>query len=132
MVVDSGVADAGRSLAAYVADGVYGDHDFIALPRPPSDSERAFDRNSNYVRPDLYFQPSGDGNEGVYVKSPSILPGTILPIGGDLVTHWEYLAKKAADPAWIRVEDADRDGRSHYCSPCIYSWGRLVRGGQSA
>ena len=47
MVVDSGVADAGRSLAAYVADGVYGDHDFIALPRPPSDSERALNRTSN-------------------------------------------------------------------------------------
>ena len=33
MVVDPGV-DAGASLAANIADGVYGDHDFISLPRP--------------------------------------------------------------------------------------------------
>jgi len=120
LVVNSSV-DAGKSLTAYVADGVYGDHDFIALPRPPSDSERALNRTTNYVWPDLYFQPSGDGNEGVYVKSLSILPGTLLPIGGDLVTHWEYLAKKAADPAsvptWSRVEDADRDGRPMWFIP---------------
>ena len=116
------VVDATKALAAaYVADGVYGDHDFIALPRPPSDLERAVNRISNYVWSDLYFRPSGDGSEGVYVKSPSILPGILLPVGGDLVTHWEYLTKKAADPAsvstWIPVEDADRDGRPMWFVP---------------
>ena len=115
------VVDAAKALAAYVADGVYGDHDFIALPRPLSDSERAGNRISNYVWPDLYFRPSGDGSEGVYVKSPTILPGILLPVGGDLVTHWEYLTKKAADPVsvstWIPVEEADRDGRPMWFVP---------------
>ena len=62
-MVDSYVA-ACKALATYVADGVYGDHDFIALPRPPSDSERALNRTSNYVWSDLYFLPAGDGTEG--------------------------------------------------------------------
>ena len=87
-------------------------HDFIAIPCPPSDSERALNGTSNYVLPDLYFLRAADGMEAaVYVKSRPILPGTLLPFGGDFVTHWEYLTRKAVDSTavstWIPVEDAD-------------------------
>ena len=106
-----------RSLALAVTEGVYGGHEFTAPPRPPSDSERALNKCPNHVWPDLYFQQIGDGKEAVYVKASQILSG----VGGYLVTHWEYLVEKAADPAsvstWIRVEDADRDGRPLWFIP---------------
>ena len=119
-MVDSYVT-ACKDLAAAVAEGVYGDHDFIAIPRPPSDSEGALNGTSNFVWPDLYFLRAADGTEAVYVKSRPILSGTLLPFGGDLVTHWEYLTQKAVDstavPTWIPVEDADRDGRPMWFIP---------------
>ena len=69
-MVDSYVT-ACKDLAAAVAEGVYGDHDFIAIPRPPSDSEGALNGTSNFVWPDLYFLRAADGTEAVYVKIAS-------------------------------------------------------------
>ena len=110
-----------EDLASAVTEGVYGDHDFISIPRPPTDSERAVNGTANDVWPDLYFLRAADGSEAVYVKSRSILRGTLLPFGGDLVTHWEYLTQKAVNSmavsTWIPVEDADRDGRSLWFVP---------------
>ena len=119
-MVDSYVA-ACNELATAVAEGVYGDHDFIALPRPPSDSERALNGTANHVWPDLYFLRAADGTEAVYVNSRPLSPGTLLPFGGNFVTHWEYLTQKAVDSTavstWILVEDADQDGRPMWFSP---------------
>ena len=74
-----------------------------------------------YVWPDLYFRHARDGSEAVYVKSCRILSGTLLPFGGDFVTHWEYLTQKAVNSmavsTWIPVEDADRDGRPLWFIP---------------
>ena len=74
----------------------------------------------------------------VHMKVKKLVAGTLLPIGGHYCTHWEYLTSKAANPAlvvseWIRVEDADRDGRSSRTRwtsfpPCTRAWGRLVKG----
>ena len=40
-----------------------------------------------------------------------IAEGTLIPAGGRFITHWEYLAAKAAGalpvPAWLQVEDPD-------------------------
>ena len=110
------------SLALAVTEGVYGGHEFTAPPRPLSDSERALNKCPNHVWPDLfYFQQIGDGKEAVYVKASRFYPALFFLLGGYLVTHWQYLAEKAADPAsvstWIRVEDADRDGRPLWFIP---------------
>ena len=47
--------------------------------------------------------------------------GTLFPFGGQLSTHWEYLAALALKPAsvatWVRVEDPDRDGRPLWFIP---------------
>jgi hypothetical protein len=58
----------------------------------------------------------------VHMKVKKLVAGTLLPIGGHYCTHWEYLTSKAANPAlvvseWIRVEDADRDGRALWFIP---------------
>ena len=60
-------------MAIAIAEDVYayGDHDFIAIPRPPSDSERALNGTVNYVWPDLYFLRAADGTEAVYFKIAS-------------------------------------------------------------
>ena len=43
-----------------------------------------------------------------------ISKGTLFPFGGNLCTHWEYLAATSAEPASvsarIRIEDSDLDG----------------------
>ena len=102
-------------MAKHIDDGVYGDHEFIAIPRPPSDAEREFNGVPNYVWPDLYFETAKDGTEAVYVNARLISPDTLIPFGGELVTHWEYLARKTiqstAVSTWIPVEDPDLDGR---------------------
>ncbi len=110
-MIDSYVT-ACKELATHVADGVYGDHEFIAIPRSPSEAEKELNRVPNYVWPDLYFLKAADGTETVYVKVRSIPPDMLLPFGGELVTHWEYLARKSiqamAVATWIPVEDPDR------------------------
>ena len=120
MVIDSYVA-ACKELAGHVDEGVYGDHQFIAIPRPPTEAERELNKVPNHVWPDLYFQTANDGTEAVYVKVSSIPAGTLLPFGGELVTHWEYLARKAvqatAVSTWIPLEDADLDGRPLWYIP---------------
>jgi len=69
----------------------------------------------------MYFLKAGDGTEAVYVKVKSIPFDTLLPFGGDLVTHWEYLARKSiqamAVATWIPVEDPDLDGRPLWYIP---------------
>ena len=108
-------------MAKHVDDGVYRIHEFIAIPRPPSDAERELNGVPNYVWPDLYFETAKDGTEAVYVNARSISPDTLLPFGGELVTHWEYLARKAiqstAVSTWIPVEDPDLDGRPLWYIP---------------
>ncbi len=110
-----------KELATHVAEGVYGAHLFIAIPRSPSEAEKKVNKVPNYVWPDLYFLKAGDGTEAVYVKVKSIPFDTLLPFGGDLVTHWEYLARKSiqamAVATWIPVEDPDLDGRPLWYIP---------------
>ncbi len=119
-MIDSYVT-ACKELATHVADGVYGAHEFIAIPRSPSEAEKKVNRVPNYVWPDLYFLAAGDGTEAVYVKVRSIPLDTLLPFGGELVTHWEYLARKSiqamAVATWIPVEDPDLDGRPLWYIP---------------
>ena len=86
-MIDSYVT-ACKILAAHVEDGVYDEHDFISIPRSPSESEKLANGTSNFVWPDLYFLPAGDGTEAVYINSRVILHDTLIPFGSDLVTHW--------------------------------------------
>ncbi len=108
-------------MATHVAEGVYGAHLFIAIPRSPSEAEKIVNKVPNYVWPDLYFLKAGDGTEAVCVKVKSIPFDTLLPFGGELVTHWEYLARKSiqamAVATWIPVEDPDLDGRPLWYIP---------------
>ena len=108
-------------MAGHVDEGVYGDHQFITIPRPPTEAERELNKVPNHVWPDLYFETAKDDTEAVYVKVSSIPAGTLLPFGGDLVTHWEYLARKAVQASavstWIPLEDADLDGRPLWFIP---------------
>jgi hypothetical protein len=91
------------------------------FPRPPLEAEKEFNGVPNYVWPNLYFETAKDGTEAVYVKARSISPDTLLPFGGELVTHWEHLARKAIQPTavstWIPVEDPDLDGRPLWYIP---------------
>ena len=47
-MIDSYVT-ACKELATHVKDGVYGDHEFIAIPRPPSEAEKEFNGVDNNV-----------------------------------------------------------------------------------
>ena len=66
-----------------------------------------------------YFLPAAEGTtEAVYVNTRSISSDTQLPFGGEFVTHWEYLTRKAVQSTtWIPVEDPDRDGRPLWYIP---------------
>ena len=71
--------------------------------------------------PDLYFLRASDFTEAVYVNASLISRGTLLPFGGEFVTHWEYLTRKVVESTavstWIPVEDPDRDGRPLWYIP---------------
>jgi hypothetical protein len=69
-----------------------------------------------------YFLPAAEGTtEAVNVNTRSISSDTLLPFGGEFVTHWEYLTRKAvqstAVSTLIPVEDPDRDGRPLWYIP---------------
>ena len=87
---------------------------FIRSPRPPTAKEAEINECSNYVWPDLSFGRLRSGQESVHVNVDHIAKGTLFPFGGQLCTHWEYLAATSAEPASvsarIRIEDFDLDG----------------------
>ena len=100
---------------------MYDHFPFITEPRPPTAEEAESNECANFVWPDLSFGQLRSGGEAVYVNVDHIDEGTLFPFGGQLCTHWEYLAAIAADLAsvasWIRLEDPDRDGRPLWFIP---------------
>ena len=93
---------------------VFDPYPFILPPRAPTELEVEFNECSNFIWPGHNSEKlRSNGKESIHVNVDHIAEGTLLPFGGHLCTHWEYLAANEADPSsvstWVRVEDHDRD-----------------------
>ena len=90
---------------------------FSCAPPTEEDTETGF---PSYMWLSLYFQGDLTGRKRASKGTPALMEGvsvnvitlkakTLLPAGGQFVSHWKHLAARRVDPAsvstWLRIED---------------------------
>ena len=115
---------------------IYSGHEFIEIPCAPAE-EDAIAGYTSYEWPFLYYQGVATKGKkrasrgtsakmvGVFVKV-ELKAETLLPAGGQFVSHWEYLASRRDNPGsvstWLRIVNPDPNGpRGGFCA-MVYSW----------
>ena len=94
---------------------------FSCAPPTEEDTETIF---PSYMWLSLYFQGVLTGRKRASKGTPALMEGvfvnvtlkakTLLPAGGQFVSHWKHLAARRVDPAsvstWLRIEDPSPNG----------------------